>query len=304
MTTLYLITGFLGAGKTSFLHNFIRFFDGQSIHVIVNEFGKVGVDGKLLSSIDASLSEITGGSIFCSCRSDQFESALKDAVHGSPEIILVEASGLSDPTSIRKMLWSEEWKEKTHYGGCLCLADATTLPKVYATARVIKKQLSVADIIFLNKTDIATEEQIVASKAIINSQRPDIAVLETSFGRIPDGWNGIITLDENVEQNSIKTADINLHKISIKVSEDFSPFELIKFLEMFAEDTYRIKGFVKLKGETFIANCVGSLVKLEPYEENIDTDNIIVVLYGYGLPAKKSITKATKWYPDKVLYID
>ncbi len=304
MTTLYLITGFLGAGKTSFLHNFIRFFDGQSIHVIVNEFGKVGVDGMLLSSIDASLSEITGGSIFCSCRSDQFESALKDAVDGSPEMILVEASGLSDPTSIRKILWTEKWNEKINYGGCLCLADATTLPKVYATARVIKKQLSVADIVFLNKTDIATEEQIVASKEIINTQRPDIAVLETYFGKIPDGWNGIIALDENVEQNSIKTADINLHKASIKVSEDFSPFELTKFLEMFAEDTYRIKGFVKLKGKLYFADCVGSLVKLEPYDKNIDTDNIMVVLYGYGLPAKKSITEAMKWYPDKILYVD
>ena len=48
MSKLYLVTGFLGAGKTTFLKNFIRSFEGQRLHIIVNEYGKEGIDGKLL----------------------------------------------------------------------------------------------------------------------------------------------------------------------------------------------------------------------------------------------------------------
>ena len=68
MTKLYLITGFLGAGKTTFLNKFTQLFQDKKIVLIVNEFGKNGVDGALLQHIGARLAEIDNGSIFCACR--------------------------------------------------------------------------------------------------------------------------------------------------------------------------------------------------------------------------------------------
>lgn len=76
---LYLITGFLGAGKTTFLKNFARQFAGRRLRLIINEFGRAGVDGTLLRELDAALDEISNGSIFCACRLDQFEAALEQA---------------------------------------------------------------------------------------------------------------------------------------------------------------------------------------------------------------------------------
>ena len=61
MSKLYLITGFLGAGKTTFLKQFIALFAGQKIQLIINEFGQEGVDGTLLSHLDAYLQEISAG---------------------------------------------------------------------------------------------------------------------------------------------------------------------------------------------------------------------------------------------------
>lgn len=103
MSRLYLITGFLGAGKTTFLKNFIRLFSGQRIQLIVNEFGREGVDGALLADLGACLREISGGSVFCACRLDQFEKVLGDSAGENPDAILVEASGLSDPTGVRRL---------------------------------------------------------------------------------------------------------------------------------------------------------------------------------------------------------
>ncbi|MEG1549226.1 MAG: GTP-binding protein, partial [Ruthenibacterium sp.] len=67
---LYCITGFLGAGKTTFLKNFIRLFEHRKIFLLINEFGKVGVDASLLRAMHATLAEINNGSIFCACRLD------------------------------------------------------------------------------------------------------------------------------------------------------------------------------------------------------------------------------------------
>ena len=84
---LYLITGFLGAGKTTFLKNFARQFAGRRLRLIINEFGRAGVDGTLLRELDAALDEISNGSIFCACRLDQFEAALEQADFSRAEIL-------------------------------------------------------------------------------------------------------------------------------------------------------------------------------------------------------------------------
>ncbi len=82
MAKLYLITGFLGTGKTTFLKKFIWQFDRQKTHIIVNEYGKEGVDGQLLKELGTTLDEINNGSIFCSCRLDKFEEILENALKG------------------------------------------------------------------------------------------------------------------------------------------------------------------------------------------------------------------------------
>ena len=77
MSRLYLITGFLGAGKTTFLKQFMKQFSSERMHIIVNEFGKEGIDGELLSELGIALDEINNGSIFCSCRLDKFKNVLQ-----------------------------------------------------------------------------------------------------------------------------------------------------------------------------------------------------------------------------------
>ena len=100
MTKLLLVTGFLGAGKTTFLKRLINHFSNMRLHVIVNEFGAAGVDGHLLREMQVAVDEISNGSIFCSCRWDKFEETLASALKTEPDLILVEASGLSDRKSV------------------------------------------------------------------------------------------------------------------------------------------------------------------------------------------------------------
>ena len=111
MSKLYLITGFLGAGKTTFLKNFINELSDYRLHLIINEFGKEGVDGELLRELGTALDEINNGSIFCSCRLDKFEEVLEKALSEKPDIIIVEASGLSED-EVRQII-ADNTKGKT-----------------------------------------------------------------------------------------------------------------------------------------------------------------------------------------------
>ena len=125
LTKIYLVTGFLGAGKTTFLKEFVRIFDGKKISVIVNEFGKAGVDGALLSDLALTLAEIDNGSIFCVCQLPNFERTLAAQLEEEPDVIVVEASGLADPTSVGGILADSTKFPTAEYAGAICLVDAS-----------------------------------------------------------------------------------------------------------------------------------------------------------------------------------
>lgn len=301
MAKLYLVTGFLGAGKTTFLKNFIRLFDGQRMHIIVNEYGKEGIDGQLLGELGTVLDEINNGSIFCSCRLDKFEEVLQKALLKNPDVIIIEASGLSNPTNVRKIMAQEEKFPGLEYMGSICLLDARRFHKVYQTATVVKKQISISDIILINKTDLAAEEELNFVRKTIREHRPDIPIFETSFGKILDQWlekmKKPVLSDEKPE---MQTRDITLRSYILKITDTFTPYELEKFVTMFLDDTYRVKGFVHMEGNTWLLDCVGNLFKLTLYNNEVSSRNEIVILAGNGLPTAKSIKEAVKWYPDKV----
>ena len=296
MTKLYLITGFLGAGKTTFLQKFVRLFPDQKIALIINEFGKSGVDGALLQDLQIALTEIDNGSIFCACKLEQFEDALLSILEQKPDLIFVEASGLSDPTAVKSILGRDVYREM-EYAGAICLVDGVRFHKVYETARVCRMQLAISDMILINKADKATREQMDAITTIVKAQKPGRPVHETQFGHFEREWLEELENPSADDEHKIHTKDITLQKLAL-TAKGFDLKNLNSFLKMFAEDTYRIKGFVSLPEGVFLVSCVGPMVEISPFRGETPELNTLAVLYGNGLPAKKSIREAISWFPD------
>lgn len=300
MTDLYLVTGFLGAGKTTFLKKFLQLFEDKKMHVIVNEFGREGIDGQLLKEVGTVLDEINNGSIFCSCRLDMFEDVLQKTLREQPEVIIIEASGLSNPTNIRKILSHQAYRE-INYMGSICLVDAANFRKVYQTATVVKKQISISDVVLLNKTDLASEEVLGETERLIWEHRPDMRIYRTTYGGIRPEWIQDMKRPAGEgEDREIQSKDITLRSYLLEVGGEFTCYEFQKFVEMFLEDTYRVKGFVKLEGALYLLDCVGPMFKMVPYEGEAQGINRVVILSGSGLPTKKSVEKAMEWYPGKI----
>lgn len=300
MSALYLITGFLGTGKTTFLQHFVRQFQGQTLAILVNEFGKAGVDGALLQNYAADLKEIAGGSIFCSCKLETFELELSNLLKKKPDVVLIEASGLADPTTIWKLLRTRPAFAGVDYRGCICLCDAVSFPKVLKTARPCKKQLSVCDVVILNKLDLATPVQLQETHTAIIGQRPDVPILETSFGKLEGAQIELCLRPKLVgdDRPAVVTADLTLRTTTLKISKEMTSSSLSKYLQMFCEDCYRIKGFVCLADGDFLVNCVGAWIEVVPSDMVSGDENFITVLHTSNQKTKGAIQSTQAWYPN------
>ncbi len=298
MSRLYLITGFLGAGKTTFLRRFLPLFSGEKIRLIINEFGEAGVDGSLLKELSPVLEEISGGSVFCACRLDQFEKALSQC--GVDETILVEASGLSDPTGVRRLFAKTIRFPHITYMGGICLVDAVRFPKVYATARSCVRQLAASDVAVLNKIDKANPEQLEKTRELIRGQRPDIPIVETSFGQIPHNFLEILAASQQGDRENLPlVADLTSRKTTITLSPEISAYELTKFIEMFAEETYRVKGLIQTRDQGLVlADCVGNVVSVTPITLPAPPENSgkLTILSGPKTHLAQTLKTACTWY--------
>lgn len=291
----YLITGFLGAGKTTFLKKFVRLFAGKRVMLIVNEYGREGVDGALLEELNLLMHEISNGSIFCSCRLDKFEEELEKLPQLSPDIVITEASGLSDPTNVKRVLANYP---AIDYKGSVCLADAVNFLRVADTARVCPRQLSVSSLVLLNKTDLVSEEQLPRLEEKIRSIAPFCHIERTSFGEFKPEWLSFITPDPDPETVDNRK-DLTLQKRDLLISEQMDAEQCLHLLRLLCEDTYRMKGFLKLADGLFLADCTGASVKLLPWEEEAPANTgHLTLLAGQGMNLRKALKTAKELYGD------
>ena len=181
------IGGYLGAGKTTLLNNVLSTNHGLRIAVLVNDFGAISIDEKLIVSRDGEIVSLANGCACCSIAGD-LATALDRFVQLAirPDHILVEASGVANPARIAELAHSPGL-EPRH---TVVLADAETVA-VRASdkfvGRLVRDQLAGADIIVLNKLDLLDGQRIAKAQAWIHDTAPRALLFEAIRGRIsPD----------------------------------------------------------------------------------------------------------------------
>ena len=253
MNTLYLITGFLGSGKTTFVNLAVKTFAGKRIAVIVNEFGKQGVDGGLLSGKGYEVIEISNGSIFCVCRMDMFIDALIQAVQSPVDVLIVETSGLSNPTNIDDVLAQTKAVSGKcfDYKGCICLVDAVNFKKVYSTAVVVPDQIKQSSLVIINKTDLADEAEIVKTERIIRSLNRSCDICRATYADIPgDRFVDLSPIPDRVLGGK---QDLFSGSLTFNVLNKPEMNAFRKLTDEIKSVVYRCKGYVALAdGDYFV----------------------------------------------------
>ncbi len=243
---LHLVTGFLGSGKTSFLLHYLeRFGKEKKIGVIQNEFSSSGVDGEIVRKNKGAyrMLEVNNGSVFCVCLLGGFIGSLAAFIDdNSPDEIIMEASGMSDPVSIAQIFQSPKLKNKIYLGKSWAIVDAFNFNKVTSLRIRIEHQIRIADTVVVNKTDLAGNEigTIIESVKKIN---PIAVILKSSFAKIPFEDEKETARFFHFAENS-ESCKPDLQSLVIKSSRIISPENLMKFIDSVKNDFIRFKGFV------------------------------------------------------------
>ncbi len=184
---LYLISGFLGSGKTTFLQKLLNNMDGLKIGVIVNEFGGIGIDGPVIKKDDIELVEINNGSIFCSCIKGSFVNTLIEFTNREIDVLLIENSGMADPSNIHQIIdeVSIRSNRQYNYKGAVCILDGTSFLKHVKVLAPVQNQVASSNFIIINKIDLINQKTIDEIKNVINDINANAFVYETMFAELP-----------------------------------------------------------------------------------------------------------------------
>jgi G3E family GTPase len=159
-----VLTGFLGAGKTTLLNRILTENHGKKLAVIENEFGEVGVDNQLVIQSEEEIFEMNNGCICCSVRGDLLRilgrlMKRKDRLDG----ILIETTGLADPGPVAQTFFTDdEMKAAFRLDAIVTVVDARHVLQHLDTSPEVKKQIGFADVLILNKSDLATPTELDA----------------------------------------------------------------------------------------------------------------------------------------------
>jgi G3E family GTPase len=264
---LYVITGFLGAGKTTLMGELLALFAPNKCAALVNEFGEKGVDGAILAGRGVSVTEIAGGSVFCVCRSGQFVEALAEVLRADAEILLVETSGLSDPGGMGAVLEAlgkaaPGQLPRYDYMGAIAVVDAARFHKVMGSAVAVKQQVRGAGLNLNNKTDLATPAQVSALGETLRALNPAAPIHETRHARFNPDW--LAELAAAQQTGGIHRHTLGVAKGLYKIPRGVSAPALLAWLHSFAGGAYRVKGFVELDEGWRLVDAVGDAIRLAP----------------------------------------
>ncbi|MBT3241467.1 MAG: GTP-binding protein [Chloroflexi bacterium] len=183
-----ILTGFLGSGKTTLLNNLLNGNHGLRIAVLVNDFGSINIDSQLVTDVEGQdLISLENGCICCTIRNDLLDTVLgllaRDPI---PEMIVIEASGISYPAEIAKTFLLKPLQPYIRVDTILGMIDTDQVLGLTGQAGALARdQVSMSDMVVLNKIDLVDADKIELVRDWVQRIVPMARILECAFGNIP-----------------------------------------------------------------------------------------------------------------------
>ncbi|MEK7638111.1 MAG: GTP-binding protein, partial [Patescibacteria group bacterium] len=241
MTPVTILTGFLGAGKTTLLNHILTGDHGKRIAVVVNELGDIGLDDRFIARSDGDIVELTNGCVCCSGRNDTMEvllSLVARSKKGEPiDHVIIETTGLAKPASLCRFFLADS-PLKTFYrlDGVVTVVDAFHGTSQMIQFREVKEQIAVADLILINKVDLAEEPQIHNLEEWLHGLNPTAPIVRGSRGQIPldsilnVGGFDLVGKEHILEEEHDHAHDSDISAISIREERPLDRGKFIKWL--------------------------------------------------------------------------
>ncbi len=291
---VFVLTGFLGSGKTTFLRKILaQTEDLSGTAVIVNEFGQVGIDGRLLERQGLQLVELVNGCICCSLVYELSSVLLEISSQKSIRRVFIEATGLAEPDSLVSLLEAGDLADRVFFRGIISVLDARLWNIRNNIGPFFMNQLKGAAVIILNKIDLVGVSESSRIMSEIIQELPGRRVLGTSYCDV--GLSGLMPLDMFERQTDCLTQRTEgmpslASEYSHVLFEEMHPFDRTgfeAFLRNLPPSIVRVKGLVRYPDRTLILNFSFGAISWErvPGEEGTCLEFI-----GRGIDAAQLIS--------------
>ncbi len=277
-TPLTLITGPLGSGKTTLLRHILNTVP-RKIAILMNEFGEMAIDSKIIAGKNIRIAELGGGCVCCSLLGE-FEAAVNEVIDRvDPEMIVVETTGVAEPDAL--IFDIEESLPRVRLDGVITLADADAMMRYPQLGHTTRMQIEDADTVLLNKVDLVSPEDLDQIEERLGQLNTAAPILHTCRCRVdPDLLFGIAREREVRPAWHVHQPEFESFCYQSDATLKRACFE--SFVDRLSVDVYRAKGFVLFPEGSYLFNFVAGRWELEPFPQ----EKTRLVFIGRAIKAK------------------
>ncbi len=279
-TPMALITGSLGAGKTTLLGRLLQ-ASRLRIAVLMNEFGEIPIDSRMIRGDNIEIVELAGGCVCCSL-TGEFEAAVNEIIAKvHPELIVVEATGVAESDAL--VFEVEDRLPHIRLDAAICIVDAYAAMRYPQVGYAARTQLASADVILINKSDLVTAEEMDAVISQVRRYNHRAAELRTVRCDVPMD----ILFGPRIEQGPLpepppRGETFESFAVTSSGLLDRARFE--NFLSDLPAAVFRAKGFVRFPDGGRLFNYVAGRFDFEPF----DAEKYQLVFIGPSLTKERA----------------
>jgi G3E family GTPase len=261
-TPITLVIGPLGSGKTTLLRHILATHPAK-IAIVMNEFGEIAIDTKVIEGKNVRIAELDGGCVCCSLLGE-FEAAVGEIIEKvAPDMIIVETTGLAEPEAL--VFDIQEALPQCRLDGVVSVIDADMLVRFPELGHTTRLQIEGADILLLNKIDLIEPAQIKPLETKLREINPTAAIVRTERCRIDPELSFGIGREKKVATPEHKH-QLEFESFTFRSNKIFSRDRFERFADSLPAAVIRAKGFVRFADGAHLFNLVAGRWELEPFE--------------------------------------
>jgi G3E family GTPase len=279
-TPITLVTGPLGSGKTTLLRHILATHPAK-IAIVMNEFGEIAIDTKVIEGKNVRIAELGGGCVCCSLLGE-FEAAIGEIIEKvASDIIIVETTGLAEPEAL--VFNIQEALPQCRLDGVISVIDADMLVRFPELGHTTRLQIEGADILLLNKIDLIEPAQSESLETKVREINPTAAIVRTERCRVDPELLFGIGREKKVARPKHQH-QLEFESFTFTSDKTFSRACFERFADGLPASMLRAKGFVRFGDGAQLFNFVAGRWELEPFE----TDSTKLVFIGKKIAEQKS----------------
>jgi G3E family GTPase len=255
-----ILTGFLGAGKTTLLNYILKQQHGYKFAVIVNEVGKIGIDGMLVENQKDEVVQMNNGCLCCTVRKDLVKGVQNLIKKGGFDYLLIETTGIADPGPVAQTFLNiPQLQQFVRLDSIITVVDSEQIEKQMKETETAREQVAMADFLLLNKTDLVEEAKLAALETKVRELNPHATLFRTNQSQV--NLKELLDMHAFDLDRKLAVDPEFLNELQTRHHHDINSFAFefekpfnIEALELFVQELsekekiYRSKGFLWISG--------------------------------------------------------